>query len=144
MAIDRELPLERRTDSARTLLGITQKAANANIVFVNPRTVRPFTGHSVAFRESPERGKNVISVASGLCTAVRCINAPDFAVVVACNFSPAVQSIYDSQPTTTVVPNRLSSVRELLHAQLQAWLPKFCVAVSNCDDSGSGMPHILV
>lgn len=56
MAIDRELPLERRTDSARTLLGITQKAANANIVFVNPRTVRPFTGYCVAFRESPELG----------------------------------------------------------------------------------------
>lgn len=48
--------------------------------------------------------------------------------------------MYDSQPATTVVPNRLSSVRELLHEQLRAWLPKFCVAVSNCDDLGSGMP----
>lgn len=40
MAVDQGLPLERRTDSARTLLGITQKAADANIVFVNARTVR--------------------------------------------------------------------------------------------------------
>ncbi|CAN0391565.1 unnamed protein product, partial [Ectocarpus sp. 12 AP-2014] len=85
MAVDQGLPLERRTDSARTLLGITQKAADANIVFVNART-----------------------------------------------------SMYDSHPTTTVVPNRLSSVRELLHEQLRTWLPKFCVAVSNCDDKGSG------
>lgn len=62
-----------------------------------------------------------------------------FAAAVAC-FSVFLQSIYDSQPTTTVVPNRLSSVRELLHEQLRAWLPKFCVAVSNCDDPTSGMP----
>lgn len=46
--------------------------------------------------------------------------------------------MYDSQPATTVVPNRLSSVRELLHEQLRTWLPKFCVAVSNCDDPRSG------
>lgn len=53
-----------------------------------------------------------------------------------------VQSMYDSQPTTTVVPNRLSSVRELLHEQLRTWLPKFCVAVSNCDDKSPGMPPV--
>lgn len=76
-----------------------------------------------------------------VCALLCFLHIPDFAVVVLCIFSPAVQSIYDSQPTTTVVPNRLSSVRELLHAQLQAWLPKFCVAVSNCDDSGPGMPY---
>lgn len=45
----------------------------------------------------------------------------------------AAQSIYDSQPTTTVVPNRLKSVRELLHEQLRVWLPKVCVAVTRCD-----------
>lgn len=50
--------------------------------------------------------------------------------------------MYDSQPTTTVVPNRLSSVRELLHEQLRTWLPKFCVAVSNCDDKGPGTPPV--
>ncbi len=42
MAVDQSLSLERRTDSARTLLGITQKAADPNIVYVNARTVRPF------------------------------------------------------------------------------------------------------
>lgn len=41
MAVDQSLSLERRTDSARTLLGITQKAADQNIVYVNARTVRP-------------------------------------------------------------------------------------------------------
>lgn len=40
MAVDEGLSLERRTDSARTLLGITQKAADPNIVYVNARTVR--------------------------------------------------------------------------------------------------------
>lgn len=44
MAVDQGLRLERRTDSARTLLGITQKAAEANIVFVNARTVRSVAG----------------------------------------------------------------------------------------------------
>lgn len=39
MAVDPGLALERRTDSARTLLGITQKAANPSIVFVNALTV---------------------------------------------------------------------------------------------------------
>lgn len=39
MAVDEGLPLERRTDSARALLGITQKAAQEHIVFVNARTV---------------------------------------------------------------------------------------------------------
>lgn len=40
MAVDQGLALERRTDSARVLLGIAQKAASDNIVFVNARTVR--------------------------------------------------------------------------------------------------------
>lgn len=70
MAIDRDLPLERRTDSARTLLGITQKAANANIVFVNPRTVRPFTDHSVVLDESLEGSGNVCDCRTGVCIAV--------------------------------------------------------------------------
>lgn len=39
MAVDEGLPLERRTDSARALLGITQKAAQEHIVFVNARAV---------------------------------------------------------------------------------------------------------
>lgn len=52
--------------------------------------------------------------------------------------------MYDSQPVTTVVPNRLSSVRDLLHEKLRAWLPKFCVAVSKCDGRGSGMPATIV
>lgn len=39
MAVDETLPIERRTDGARTLLGITQKAADDNIVFVNARAV---------------------------------------------------------------------------------------------------------
>lgn len=43
MAVDESLSLERRTDSARTLLGITQKAADPNIVYVNARTVRTLT-----------------------------------------------------------------------------------------------------
>lgn len=55
-----------------------------------------------------------------------------------------VQSMYDSQPVTTVVPNRLSSVRELLHEKLRAWLPRFCVAVSKCDGRGSGMPATII
>lgn len=53
------------------------------------------------------------------------------------------QSIYDSQPTTTIVPNRLRSVRDLLHEQLRAWLPKFCVAVTRCDDLGSGGSNLF-
>lgn len=40
VAIDEGLPLERRTDGARTLLGIAQKAADDTIVFVNARAVR--------------------------------------------------------------------------------------------------------
>lgn len=44
MAVDQGLRLERRTHSARTLLGITQKAAEDNIVFVNARTVRRVAG----------------------------------------------------------------------------------------------------
>lgn len=40
MAVAQDLSLERRTDSARVLLGITQKAAQDSIVFVNARTVR--------------------------------------------------------------------------------------------------------
>lgn len=40
MAVDEDLPLERRTDGARALLGITQKAAEDTIVFMNARTVR--------------------------------------------------------------------------------------------------------
>lgn len=44
MAVDESLSLERRTDSARALLGITQKAADPNIVYVNARTVRALAG----------------------------------------------------------------------------------------------------
>lgn len=44
MAVDQSLALERRTDSARVLLGITQKAADANIVCVHARTVRAVGG----------------------------------------------------------------------------------------------------
>lgn len=40
MAVDEDLPLERRTDGARALLGITHKAAEDTIVFMNARTVR--------------------------------------------------------------------------------------------------------
>ena len=39
MALDQDLSLERRTDNARALHGITQKAAQENIVSVNARTV---------------------------------------------------------------------------------------------------------
>ena len=135
MAVDQSLSLERRTDSARTLLGITQKAADPNIVYVNARTVRPLPLRRPVVVELLERlrpGTCYLNYSTCLIVLCRC-SCPSFA-----------QSMYDSQPATTVVPNRLSSVRELLHEQLRAWLPKFCVAVSNCDDPGSGNPRHFV
>lgn len=139
MAVDESLSLERRTDSARTLLGITQKAADPNIVYVNARTVRALLSFSGYISKSSQRiftyGHDVDRRDR---TNTQMCRLLTFAAAVV-RAVPFVKSMYDSQPATTVVPNRLSSVRELLHEQLRAWLPKFCVAVSNCDESGSGI-----
>lgn len=126
MAIDKNLPLERRTDSARTLLGIAQKAADDNIVFVNARAVSTL---SSGYNSSHD-GAAYRTVCS-LVSPNRCSHLFTLLLVI--------QSMYDSQPTTTVVPNRLSSVRHLLHGQLRLWLPNFCAAVTNCDKCTSGM-----
>lgn len=56
----------------------------------------------------------------------------------------AVKSLYEAQPATTIVPNRLSSVRDLLHEQLREWLPKFCAAVTRLDDHSSGWSWLAV
>lgn len=40
LALDEGMSLERRTDSARVLLGIAHKAADENIIVMNPRAVR--------------------------------------------------------------------------------------------------------
>lgn len=55
-----------------------------------------------------------------------------------------LKSLYDAQPATTIVPNRLSSIRDLLHEQLREWLPKFCAAVTRSDDHSSGWSWFAV